>query len=167
MNSIVKYSLIMTGIAVIITLIGFAAGMETNPSWKYVQWLVLPIDFAVLFFAVKDIRDNEMGGSISFGQALVACLKIGALAGVFSAIFMVLYMNLINPSFIDNIVTQAREEWEKAGMTDSQIESAETTTRNVTPYTVPIFSVLGSVFFCTLLGLIVAAIHKREPKPVV
>lgn len=167
MNSIVKYALAMTAIAVILTLIGFAAGLETNPSWRYIQWATLPLNFAVLFYAVKDIRDNEMNGTISFGQAVVVSLKIGALSGVFVGVFMLIYMNLINPNFIDNIISQAREGWEKAGMTEAQIESAETTTRNVTPFTVPIFSVLGSALICTLLGLIVAAIHKREPKQVV
>lgn len=93
-NLVLKYGLWGGGIVTIFMLLGayIWMGDGTNPNFEmgeiagYVSMLVA---LSVIFFGIKNYRENHLGGSITFGQAFKVGLLITLVA---SLIYMTSWM---------------------------------------------------------------------------
>jgi len=60
------------------------------------EYLSVLIAFLGLFFGVRAYRQNEMGGVISFLEALVQCFKTLIVGGVIAVFIAILYLNYVS-----------------------------------------------------------------------
>jgi hypothetical protein len=94
--------------------IGFEKGM-------IVGYTTMVLAFAMVFVGVKTYRDNEAGGTVSFGRALKVGLLIMLLASVcYVATWEVIYHNFA-PDYLDKYAAHALEKARASGATDAQI----------------------------------------------
>jgi hypothetical protein len=155
-----KYAIITALAMFIFSIVLYITNMYLNQGLNWLSWVIM---LAGLIFAVKDRRDKDLAGFISFGEAFktgfIFCLLTGAIGAVFSFI----KMNFIAPDMLGEILKKAETDMINKGLPDDQIKIAMGWTRRfTTPLMIAVFSVVGSAFFGAILSLIVAAIFKKD-----
>ncbi len=135
---------------------------STGEGLYYPSILAALATIAILYFAIKQHRDEELGGYITFGRCVKLAALIGLFSGVLIGIFAFAYHNFIRPDIIPAMMEFQTAQWEEAGMTEEQIEQARGMTEMfTTPIAQFISSILNGVFWNVLLSLIVGAIMKK------
>lgn len=156
----IKWSLIYVLAAIVITYASEIARLSVNSPIKYITYVVLII---FLLLAQKEHRD-KLGGYIKFGDAFVTGLLYGIFAGILTAVFIYLYLAILSPEIFAQALDQQRQAMADSGkMSSDQIDHAMDIAKKYGPIlgaivTVFIYAILG-----VIIGLIGAAILKKEP----
>lgn len=127
--------------------------------------LIRLLEFAlnIIFLSMAmNYYKAQNGGFMSFAKGLGVGATTSAVSNFVYGFFTLLYFKYIAPEAFEAIAEAARETWEKAKMSESQIQIAE-------KFLSPEFSFLSIVFFGTLWGvilsLVIAAIlQKKKPE---
>jgi hypothetical protein len=154
---------VMVGFVLIIYyVIIYLANMYTS---EWTGWLSYCFLLIGMILGVKNYRDKDLSGSITFGQAFSLSFYIGVISGIMYIIFSFIFMTLIAPDIITNIQQMARKSMESKGMTDEQINQAMQVAHFFyTPVGILIFIVVFWLIFDVILSLLVALIMRRESK---
>jgi len=156
----IKWSSIYVIVAIVITYIIEIARLSPTSPIKYVTYIFLIV---FLLLAQKEHKD-KLGGYIKFGDAFVTGLLYGIFAGILTAIFVYIYLSILSPEVFAQAIEQQRQALADSGkMSSDQVDHAMDIAKKYGPIlgaiaTVFIYSVLGVV-----IGLIGAAILKKEP----
>ena len=156
----IKWSLIYVLVAIVITYAIEIAKLSVNSPVKYVTYVILII---FLLLAQKEHRDKQ-GGYITFGNAFVTGMLYGIFAGILTAIFVYIYLSILSPEVFAQAIEQQRQTMVEAGkLSGDQVDKAMDIAKKYGPIlgsvaTVFIYAILG-----VIVGLIGAAILKREP----
>lgn len=164
---ILRYGLILGLVLVGLSLVANMAGLN-DPSKSQYGGMLIGLVSMVLYIGfqisgIKKHRDADLGGFVSFGRAFTVAFGIGLIAALVSLVFNYLYMNLINPDFTNQIMESTREQYEKQGMSEEQIEMA---LGWVTWAFKPLGQLISFAVACgmgALVCLIIAAIMKKQP----
>jgi hypothetical protein len=163
---------ILAGFIVAVLMVAF--GMGSNESGDFSTSMLLGyasmlISLSMIFFGIRNYRDNFSGGSLTFGNALVVGLYITIIASILYAITWKLYSSIALPDFADQYAKQMIHSVKASGASDSVIAVE---TKKMADwkqmYANPFFE-LGMTFLEIfpvgfLISLICAAILKRKPK---
>jgi hypothetical protein len=162
-NNVIKFGALASLGMFVWTLIGFALRLEESESYKYFQWVSWVIFFAGTYLGVKQIRE-ENGGFLSFGLAFRSGFSIGAVTTVVSTVLNLIYVQLINPEYINIIMRKQRAEMEAAGkMSEEQIDMAMSYTEKfMQPLWMSIFMIVFFLIGAAIISAIVAAFVKKD-----
>ncbi len=156
----VKFGIIGGFASVIISLILYFTNMQFA-SWA--KWLPTLLLFAIIILGLKAIVDNNKNKIIPFGSLFGAGMTITLIISIFSVVYFVIYLNLIDPDFISKVLDASRQQMAQKGLSDEQIERAiEMSSKFMSPGLMIVFMVLGSLLFGAIASLIGAAIYKKE-----
>ena len=156
----IKWSLIYVLVAIVITYAIEIAKLGVNSPVKYVTYVVLII---FLLLAQKEHRD-KLGGYIKFGDAFVTGLLYGIFAGLLTAVFVYLYLAILSPEVFAQALDQQRQAMADSGkMSGDQIEHAMDIAKKYGPILGAIVTVFMYAILGVIIGLIGAAILKKEP----
>ena len=159
-STALKYAIITALAMFIFSIILYITNLYLNQSLSWISYLIM---LAGLVFAVKDRRDKDLGGFISFGEAFKTGFLFCIITGAVGAVFSVIMMNFIAPDMIGEILKKAENDMIAKGLPDEQIKIAmEWTRKFTTPLMIAIWSIVGSAVFGAILSLIVAAIFKKD-----
>src|ERR1700741_2780169 len=104
-NSTLKQSLLYGGIlglvSIIISVIAYVLDMSADSSIKWVNSIVQII---ILVLGIKNYRDQHLGGYISYGKALGTGTLIAFIGSIIAAIYTVIFVTLIDPEFVSNLL---------------------------------------------------------------
>ena len=116
----------------------------------------VPFVMAVMYVQTKHRAD--LGGYMTFGRGFSAGFRVGANAGLFIGLLLVLYYKVLDPAALDHLIEVAIE---KAGDNEKAIQGIKATV----PY-MPVFIAFGGAITYTVFGLVVsligAALFKKE-----
>jgi hypothetical protein len=164
-----KYGLMWGGASILLSLAGYLSGMDpqlpdTSLSVKVVFGLVgFAIPIWAIVSAVKEHRDQELGGYISVGRGLGVGTLTGLFAGLVGAVWMLIFNYLIAPDYINVLLDAQSSQFESQGMSEEQIEMALSfSSMFMSPPVMAIMQVVGGAIFGLIIGLIVALIMKRD-----
>lgn len=119
-----------------------------------VGYAAMVVLFSLLYFGVKNYRDKELEGSISFAKAF----KTGSLIALFGSTMYVVvwlfYYYLFVPDFVDVFITHVLENTAEADLQAKTTEMANFKEM----YKNPLFVVLITYFEVLPVGLIVALV---------
>jgi hypothetical protein len=111
---------IISGLVISIFMSISMISMSKNPQAEYgmnsmvIGYLSMLIAFSLIFVAVKNYRDKQNGGFISFGQAFKMGLLIALIGSTIYVITWALVYNLYLPDFMDksveSMIKQAKPE---------------------------------------------------------
>jgi len=167
MKPFLKYGLITAAAGIVISMITYLLGLDKTSTGEYIGYLNIIVMIAGMIMAVKEKRENELGGFIEFGQAFSTATMTVLIAAAITSVYTYLYVSVINPGFREYTMQKQIEKMEAKGMAQEQIDVAMSYTEKfMTPTMMAIFTFLGGMVVGIILALIIAAIMKKSnPNP--
>jgi hypothetical protein len=162
-NHAIKYGLVFAIGMIIIDLITLILmAMEIRP--RGITWLMIVFILLTVFIANRNYRDVLNQGFLSLGQAVGIGFKIALSGGLIFAI----YSFIKSYYFVDMVEVTERqliEEMERKGRELSEEEMAmalKMASMLSTPFVLSLVSLVFSMFWCSLIGLITGLFLKKE-----
>jgi hypothetical protein len=165
MNTKFFYALILTVCSIVLNLLLFFTGFQTEKLavGQHLGWLGFVAMAAVLWFGVKAVRDDKSDTSFTYGQGVGAGVLISLYSGLMNSVYTFIHFKFINTSFADYMMEIIRGKWAAQGLTEAQMERAEGFTRMMfNPVIQAVMAPIGAVVVGLVLSLIIAAILKRK-----
>jgi ABC-type multidrug transport system fused ATPase/permease subunit len=157
-----KYGLIMAATSVIATLLMSIMGAKNLILISVFGLVVLVAMIVIPVLGVKEHRNNQLGGHISFGRAFLVCMLILVVGMLISTIFNYVYMNFINPSYVENMKEGMIEMMEKYNLPEAQLEESMKPFDELKTPIGNLKSLGKSLAGGAVISLIVAAVMKRN-----
>ncbi len=170
----VRFGLIASMILIALGLVAQVAGLS-DPSNPYspgaivMNILTYGVMIAAIVMAVKQHRDSELGGFISFGRSFGLGMLVILIIGAVTMVWTFVYMSYINPDLVEQIKEVALEQArERQGLSDEQLEaSSGIMGMFMQPWFMAVSAFFGTLLIGLIISLIVAAIMKKEAKTAV
>ncbi|MCG1036352.1 DUF4199 domain-containing protein [Polaribacter sargassicola] len=158
---ILNYGLYLGLIGVVTHLVLFATGQLLELNW--INSIVSIIAMIVLIVLGIKKYKNDSDGFISWGQGVKIGMGITMVSAVITVVYILLFMNVIEPDFQQQAIEFQKQTWYDAGMTEEQIEAAlEMTEKFQTPLISSAMMLGFSAFIGFIISAIVAAIMKKS-----
>jgi len=163
-----QYGTIM-GIFWTLKFVLFPMGM-TRPLLLMAFFLLTLIVPVVGFFMVRQYRDRECGGILTFSKAFLFTAFMYLFAALFVTIAHYIYFRYMDKGLIistyQNILTQMTTLATTDEMKTSldQFQQVLDMAASLSPLDISIQLITQNVFYCTLIALPTALLVKRQPK---
>ncbi len=163
----IRYGLIGGLIYCIYALVGNMSGLTTGGLGFVAQMvsslLVLVIAVALIVFPVKHHRDKELGGYITIGRVIMIGFVVTAISMAISMAFNYIYMNFIDPGYIDSVLV-SMEEMLESMVPEDQLEQALIDARaRLEPASMAQTGVITTLVIGIIVSAIVGLIMKKDP----
>ncbi len=150
----------------IIGIIILSFSLSLMEAWF--GFLVMFIAFAAIFVAIRQYRDQQLGGTIRFGTALRVGLGITLVASLVYVAVWEVYLHFTGSAFIDAYVQSMIDTYMADGMKGAPLEAAIAEAQAMkTQYANPLFRLpmtLLEIFPVGALTSLVAAAVLRNNK---
>ena len=164
-----RYGLLAGLILVVVGLLIHLSGMVdyTNQGGG-ANWIVNLLNWgitvAAIVMAVKQHRDEDLGGFISFGRSFRVGFLVTLVIAVVSVVWGYIFFSFVEPGLIEDILSASREQMiEQQGMSEEQAEQGlKMMSWMFTPAMMSLMGGIFSVIAGVIFSLIVGAIMKRE-----
>lgn len=157
-----KYGVLVAVVTIIYSTILYVSGLGQNRILSSLSYIFMIV---AIVWAMKDFREKNKG-FISYGEGLGLGSLTSAVLGVLSSAFTIFYIQFIDNTLLAQGLDQVREDMERQGKDDAQIEQAiEISQKFMSPGIVFVTVILGYLVMGFIVSLIIAAIMRRE-KPV-
>ncbi len=123
-----------------------------------VGYLSMLIAFSLIFVAVKNYRDKQNGGVISFGKAFKIGLLIALIGSTMYVIMWALLYNFYMPDFMDKFCARMIEDARATSTPEEVQKTIEQTNQYKEIYKSPFGFVLYTYFEIFPVGLLVSLI---------
>lgn len=167
-----RYGAISGAIVISVITLGIALsagqGHGHALSSQWLGYLVMIVALSMIFLAIRDYRNNTLGGVIKFLPAFGLGLLVATVAGVAYVIGWEIYLAATNYSFMDNYVAQMIEAKRAAGASGAELESYIAQLNEMkTAYANPLFRLpmtFAEIFPVGLLIALISAAILRNPR---
>ena len=158
------YGAILGLAGTIVYLMFYFAG--SDPQSKYPGYIGYVLTIITILYGVKNYRDQQLGGFISYGHSLGTGVLIGLFSGLISGAFTVLMFTVIDPGLMQKIMDTAQQKLADKQMSEEQMAMALKWTKKfmTTPFLF-VFALLGSVFMSFIFSLIISVFVKKDKNP--
>lgn len=161
------YGLYAAAVSIAMTLIIYFTGLWTSESSGWFGLVGYAFLIFFIYLAARERKQEDYDGVMSYGQGVGTGVMVGLLSGIVAAIFMWLYLTVINPEFVDvTIQRQADAMRHMQNMRPQDVDKAIEWTRKLFVPMGILGSLLMNVLVATLGSLIVAAFVKTKEEPV-
>ena len=170
----VRFGMIVSVVLIVLSLLFFISGISdpSNPN-SAASWISTLLNFSIiiigLVLAVRQHREENLSGLISFGKAFGTSFKTLMIITLVQAIWVYIFMAFIAPDMLDEIFNASMEkavgDAEAKGQDPEQVIQGMNMMKWV--FTPPLFAVIVLVqftFLGTIFSLIIAALMKKEPQ---
>lgn len=164
-----RYGTVM-GIFWTLKFVLFPMGMQ-SPLLLMAFFLLTLIVPVAGFFLVRQYRDRECGGVLSFSRAFLFTSFMYLFAALFATIAHYVYFRYIDGGLIVNTYQDMITQMEAIATADmkaslDQFQQALDIIAALSPLEISIQLITQNVFYCTLIALPTALLVKRNPKNV-
>jgi hypothetical protein len=161
-STALKYAIITALASLIFTILIYMIKIHVY-WWAGVLGLLIPI--AGLIFLVKERRDKDLNGYITFGQAFSIGFLFFVLIGAIGMLTGFLMNEVIAPDMSEDILRNMEDKLLNRGMSEEQVEMTMRFQRKLQSSPLrEILTLIGSAIIGALFSLIVAAIFKKEDR---
>jgi hypothetical protein len=157
-----KFGVLASIVIMVYTTIINVSGQSQN---KVLSSLSFVFMIVAIVLAMKEFREKNKG-FMTYGEGLGLGTLVSAIMGLLGSAFGMFYIQFIDNTLLTQSMDQVREDMERRGMDDSQIDQAmELSQKFMSPGVVFVMGVFGYLIMGFIVSLVVAAIIRRE-KPV-
>jgi hypothetical protein len=162
---ILNYGLILGGIAILISLVQYSLGEHLSPKPIY-GFISFGLMIVATILGIKKMK-SENEGYISFGEAVKIGVGIAVVSAIISIIYNLIFMNFIEPDFIDQMLLKQEETMFDNGMNEKQIEAAMGMANKMKgPFISSAIGIVASAFFGFVISAITGAILKKSKEEI-
>ncbi|MAP54970.1 MULTISPECIES: DUF4199 domain-containing protein [Altibacter] len=158
-----NYGLLLALGTIVVSVIVYVLGMHMDQPW-WQSALNFIIMAAAIVYGLKTFK-KESGGFLSLGEAIKTGLAISLVAGVIGSIFTYIFVTVIEPDFVTQLLDVTRENMieQNPQMTEEQLEMAMGMTEKfMTPWFMTAMGLIASLFFGFIISLIAGLIMKQN-----
>ena len=161
---VLVYGVISGLVIIVINTLSLELGIEQ----EWLGFLVMFIAFSSIFVAVKQYRDETLGGVIRFGTGFLVGLGITVVASLVYVLVWELYLALTDYAFIDAYIQSVLESRQTGGASQGELAATIAETETIRQqYTNPLFRLpmtFVEVFPVGVLISLVSAFILKESK---
>ena len=161
-----RYGLIASVVLIILNLVYYLGDMIdfSQPSFFNLPNL---LNYAVMIgtaaLALKHYRDVESGGILPFRKTLPMGWWLGLVMGLVTAVWVVVFFQIISPELIDQIRQVQMEKMEDQGMSEEQISASSGMMETFTgPFAMAFCSLISTVIMMIIFSMIAGIFLKNE-----
>jgi hypothetical protein len=99
------------------------SGVLDYGSGMVVGYTSMVVAFSMIFFAIKNYRDNYQNGSITFGKGFQIGILITVIASLMYAICWELYFAFKGDEFVQYFITSTLKALQEEGITGAALEA--------------------------------------------
>lgn len=139
--------------------IAHPGGSMDFENGMYIGYASMIIAFSLIFFGVKNYRDNHLNGAITFGKAFKIGILVTLVASVMYALSWEVYFNMFAQDFMQKYSEAYLKGLANDGASAAEIASAKARLEtNSELYKNPIFRFLFTLVEIVPVGLVVTLI---------
>lgn len=128
--------------------------------------LIMVATFFTIYLGIKEIRETQLDGFLTFGQGFKSGMAIALIAGIVSAIFTYIYIEFIDPGLIDKVMATTEAQWEEQNMPEEQMDMARKWMGYMmNPLIMSLIATVSVIFWGMIKSLIAAALLKKDAPP--
>ena len=162
-STVYSYGLYLGIASIVFALITYYAGLLGNKTFSYLGYVILIV---FIFLGLNHYKTKENNGFLQYGQGLGLGVLISLVGSVVSGVFTYVYLTFIDPAKHTELIRVIQEQQMQAGMTEAQLEQMEGVMgMMMSPLSMAVMGIVGSVIIGLIISLIVAAILKKDPEP--
>ena len=154
MKNFLKWGIFIAAANIILSLIGYFAGLSMKPDAQYLNIVSMIASLVLLFLGIRE-KKTESPSEFTFGRGWVEGLLISLIAAVILAVWMVIFLGYIAPDLADYIHSEAMKNMMKNPPPPERMETAK---GMLDFFTSPQGIAISSIFMYTLGGMIVSLI---------
>ncbi|SDX10259.1 DUF4199 domain-containing protein [Aequorivita viscosa] len=159
-----NYGILLALLSIVTQVISYVLDVHVDRPW-WLTVLQLVISIGVVVMGLNAFRSANQG-YLTLVQALKIGVAISLIAGVIAVLFNYIFMNYIDPDYIQKAMDFSREQMlnQNPDMSQEQIDMAmNMSSKLMTPVIMAAFSLISSLFFGFIISLIAGLILKRNP----
>jgi len=160
----INYGLLLALLSIVLQVISYVLDAHIDRPW-WLTVLQLIISISVISYGIKSYKTLN-AGYLTLGQALKTGLAISLIAGIIAVVFNYIFINYIDPDFVQKTLDFSREQMieQNPNMTEQQIENAMTmTAKFMTPIFMSAIAILATLFFGFIISLFAGLVMKKNP----
>lgn len=164
---ILNQGLLLGVISVLLSVSIYAMGNIYDQS-IWVALISFAIMAVIIYLGIQKFKVNN-NGLLSLGDALKIGLGISLIGAIVSIIYNQIFINFIEPDFMENMMKVAEEKMldSNPNMTDDQIETALSIQDKLSKPIIGIaMAIIGSLFFGFIISLIEGLILKKSDEDI-
>lgn len=163
-----QWGLYATAASILLSLIMYL--MDYNPMSGGMSGMFLMMGIGILMagifsgLAIKQYRDQENGGYVKYGTGLLISVVVTVISGINGQIWEYILGTFIDPNRYAKMAEAFAETWGQSMPEDALEQTVAKMSEGPQLSSIFTSGLLGGAFFGLIVGLVVAAILKREPK---
>ena len=157
-----NYGIILGFVSILISVALYATGMTYKQDWKTGS-IGFIVTVVIIVMGIKKFKEAN-GGFLSVGQGLKTGVGIALIGSVISIIYLMVFMNYIEPDYMEKSLEVAREKlMENQSLSEDQVEQALEIQKNFSsPAIIAAVGLIWSIFLGFIISLITSLIMKKN-----
>ncbi len=160
---ILNYGVLLGILSVLMGVVTYVTNAHLQPSMIYniIGFLILIV---VIILGIKAFK-FENAGYLTLGESLKVGVGIALIGGLFSALWMLILMNFLEPDYMAQMADIQREtiSEQNPNLTDQQLDSAmEMAAKFSSPWISMAIVIVGNMFLGLIISLIAGLVMKKE-----
>ncbi|MBK5213768.1 MAG: DUF4199 domain-containing protein [Flavobacteriaceae bacterium] len=157
-----NFGVILALLSIVLQVISYVLDVHIDRPW-WLTVLQTLISIAVLAYGIKAYKTAN-AGFLTLSQALKVGLAISLVAGIIAVVFNYIFMNYIDPDFVQKTLDFTHEQLIKANMPQDQIEMRmNMSAKLMTPLFMTGISLIATLFFGFIISLFTGLVMKKNP----
>ncbi|MDN3723768.1 DUF4199 domain-containing protein [Aequorivita sp. SDUM287046] len=159
-----NYGVLLAMLSIVLQVISYVLDVHIDRPW-WLSVVQLLISISVIVYGIKAYKIAN-AGYLTLSQALKVGLAISLIAGIIAVVFNFIFMNYIEPDFVQKTLDFSREKMieDYPNMSQEQIEnSLEISAKFMTPWIMSAFAIIATLFFGFIISLFAGLVMKKNP----
>ncbi len=156
-----NYGLILALLSIGISVISYVTDNHIDRPW-WVSVLSIGVMVGVILYGLKEFK-HQNSGFLSIGDALKVGLAISLIAGIIGALYNYIFVTVIEPDFVTQMLEFSREQMleQNPDMTQDQMDMAMgISEKMMQPMIMSAIGIIMTLFFGFIISLISGLIMK-------
>ena len=159
-STMLNYGLVLGLTTILINLMAYAIGIHLDQDWR-IGTLGFVAMVIVIVLGIKNFKSVNKN-IISWGQSVKIGVGISIISALIGIVYNLIFINFIEPDFMNLMMEKQVMVWEEANMTSEQIEAAKSMMETFSsPAITSAIGIIAAAFFGFIISAIAGAIMKR------
>ena len=159
-STMLNYGLLLGVASIFINLVAYALGIHLDQDWRIgtLGFLAMIVIIVLGIRNFKSVNNNL----ITWGQSVKIGVGIAIVSSLLVIIYNLIFMNFIEPEFMNQMMEKQVVAWEELNMTEEQIEASKSMMETFSsPGITSAIGIVAAAFFGFVISAIAGAIMKR------